>query len=334
MKYRYKIVSLLLTLPVLVLIVQLFTASVGTVSDADKNYEKYFSQNYKIFSLNVPADVTFAGEAVPLHDLDIRERLDKEMLVNTYWQSQTLLFHKNANRWFPVMEKILKEHGVPEDFKYLALIESGLTNTVSPAGATGFWQFMEKTGLQFNLEINAEVDERYNVEKSTEAACKYLKQAYNKLGSWTLAAASYNMGIAGVSNQLKRQKATSYYQLLLNSETSRYVFRIMAVKEILNNSSKYGFHIRPKDLYAPYNTYEIEVSKPIDDLAEFAHQNKIGYRVLKVLNPWLRQSYLKNFKGKTYTIKLPKDGFDTSSSLTEDFERYESGLKEALEMTE
>lgn len=326
MKFRYKIVSILITLPVLVLVIQLFTASVGTVDDADVNYEKYFSQNYKIFSLNVPDKVTFAGETVPLNDMDIRERLDKELLVNTYWQSQTLLFHKRANRWFPVIEEILEKNDVPEDFKYLALIESGLTNIVSPAGATGFWQFMEKTGIQFGLEVTNEIDERYNVEKSTEAACKYLKSAYKRFGSWTLAAASYNMGMAGVSNQMKRQKATNYYQLRLNSETARYVFRIIAVKEILNNSSKYGFHLRPKDLYQPYQTYDVAVNGSIEELATFAHENKISYRVLKVLNPWLRQSYLRNPRKRSYTIKLPEEGFETSASLQEEFEQYQTRL--------
>lgn len=271
----------------------------------DVSYQRYFNENYKIFSLNTPAEITFAGERVPLEIADIRESLDRELLVNTYWQSQSLLFNKRANRWFPVIEPILKEEGVPDDFKYLAVIESGLENVVSPAGATGYWQILRDTGREYGLEINNEVDERYNVEKATRAACAYLKSAYKKFGSWTMAAASYNMGMNGLNNQMSRQKASNYYDLLLNSETGRYVFRTLAVKEILSKPGQYGFHFRPKDLYQPYETYTVTVDTAVTDFASFAFQQGVNYKILKILNPWLRDTYLTNPDRKTYEIKLP-----------------------------
>lgn len=275
--------------------------------DKDMSYRRYFNENYKIFSLSTPRSLTFAGEEVPLELIDVRESLDRELLVNTYWQSQSLLFNKRANRWFPVIEPILAENGIPDDFKYLALIESGFENVVSPAGATGFWQFLRDTGREYGLEINNEVDERYHVEKSTEAACKYLKDAYDRFGSWTLAAASYNMGMRGLQRQIERQNSHTYYDLLLNSETARYVYRIMAVKEIMSKPGQYGFHYRPQDLYPPYHTKEVEVDTAVEDFARFALEHGVNYKILKILNPWLRDTYLTNPEGNTYRIKLPAD---------------------------
>lgn len=274
--------------------------------EIDISYQRYFNDNYKIFSLNTPIGITFAGEKVPLEIEDVRESLDRELLVNTYWQSQGLLFHKRANRWFPVIEPILAEQGVPDDFKYLAVIESGLDNVVSPAGATGYWQIMKETGREYGLEINNEVDERYHVEKSTVAACKYLKAAYARYGSWTMAAASYNVGMYGLAKQVDRQKADNYYDLLLNTETGRYLYRTIAIKEILSKPAQYGFHFRPKDLYQPYETYDVTVDTAVSDFADFAFQNGINYKILKILNPWLRDTYITNPKAKAYAIKLPK----------------------------
>lgn len=273
----------------------------------DLSYQRYFNDNYRIFSLNTPTQLTFADERIPLELMDVQESLDRELLVNTYWQSQTLLFNKRANRWFPVIEPILAENGVPDDFKYLALIESGLTNIVSPAGATGFWQIMKGTGRDYGLEINNEVDERYNVEKSTAAACQYLNDAYAKFGSWTMAAASYNMGIRGLEKQTERQKAENYYDLLLNEETGRYVYRILSVKEIIEKPAQYGFHFRPKDLYPPFETKNLEIDTAVNNFADFAIQEGINYKILKILNPWLRDSYLTNPRKNTYQIKVPKD---------------------------
>jgi hypothetical protein len=275
--------------------------------DTDISYQRYFNENYKIFSLSTPRTLTFGEEEVPLHVLDVREKLDKELLINTYWQSQALLFHKRANRWFPVISPILEEEGVPDDFKYLALIESGLENVVSPAGATGFWQFLPQTGREYGLEVNEQVDERYHVEKATRAACKYLKDAFAKYGSWSMAAASYNMGMRGLDLQIERQKTYNYWDLLLNSETSRYMYRILAVKEIISKPSQYGIHYRPQDLYPPYETKWIEVDTSIQEMADFAHQLDINYKILKILNPWLRENYLINRSGKAYQIKVPVD---------------------------
>lgn len=280
-------------------------AATTTTQEKDISYQRYFNENYKIFSLTIPDDLSFAGEKIPLEMEDIRERMDRELLVNTYWQSQTLLFFKRANRWFPVIEPILKEQGIPDDFKYLAVIESGLDHVVSPAGATGYWQILRDTGREYGLEINNEVDERYHVEKSTVAACKYLKTAYAKYGSWTMAAASYNMGMRGLERQVERQKVNNYYDLLLNTETGRYIFRTMAIKEILSKPAQYGFHFRPKDLYQPYETYDVVVNTSIDDFAEFAFEHNVNYKILKLYNPWLRDTYLSNPQKKEYIIKLP-----------------------------
>lgn len=276
----------------------------------DKDRRSYIRENYKVFSVPLPESIDFAGELVPIQDIDIRERLDKELVVNTYWHSQTFLFHKRAHRWFPVIERILKENGVPEDLKYLALIESGLDNVVSPAGAAGFWQFMKTTGKQYGLEVNAYVDERYHLEKSTEAACKYLKYAKNKFGSWTLAAASYNMGMGGLENRLKEQDVESYYDLYLNAETSRYVFRILAAKHILSHSEDFGFNLLDSDLYPEYDTKTLEVDTTINDLRSFGKSMGVNYKIIKTLNPWLRNSKMPNSSKKQYKILVPADGFN------------------------
>lgn len=278
--------------------------------DDDQNYQEKIQRDYNIYSLNVPDTFHFCNENVPLNNIDIKEHFDRELLVNTYYQSQTLLYIKRSTRWFPVIEKILKKNGIPEDFKYLSLIESGLTQAVSPVGAKGFWQFMPSTGKEFGLEVNDEVDERYHIEKSTEAACKYLLQAKEKYGSWTLAAASYNMGMNGLSKALKRQEADNYYDLLLNEETARYVFRILAAKEILSNPLKYGFHVRKKDRYKPYLYTEIKIDTAVTDFAVFSKERGINYKILKLFNPWLRQKNLSNKSGKTYTLKIPTEGFE------------------------
>ena len=297
---------ILATLMVAMLAIGWIAASFTShTEEIDISYQRYFNDSYKIFSLNIPDGLNFAGERIPLEIEDVRESLDRELLVNTYWQSQSLLFHKRANRWFPIIEPILKEHGVPDDFKYLAVIESGLDNVVSPAGATGYWQIMKETGREFGLEINNEVDERYNVEKATVAACKYLKKAHEKYGSWTMAAASYNVGVRGLERQVDRQKADNYYDLLLNTETGRYLYRTIAIKEILSKPAQYGFHFRPKDLYQPYETYDITVNTAVNDFADFAFEQGVNYKILKILNPWLRDTYITNPEKKEYVIKLP-----------------------------
>jgi hypothetical protein len=262
----------------------------------------------RIFSPHIPDTLDFAGERVPEESFDIYERVEREFIVNTYWNSFTILAIKRAARWFPVIEPILKRNNIPDDFKYVAVIESGLYNTVSSAGATGFWQLMEDIGKKYELEINSEVDERYNVEKSTEAACNYIRDAYSLFKNWTLAAASYNMGINGVQKQLERQKANNYYNLLLNEETSRYMARVIAMKEILKNPEKYGYFIRENDKYAPLKSNIIELSGNIANLADFAVKNDINYKILKIYNPWLRDIELTNKDHRIYSIKIPVKG--------------------------
>ena len=296
------------------LALHLFTYSTFVVNN-DLDHQREFNDGYKVFSLTLPNQLTFCGEQVPLDRLDVRERLDRELLVNTYWQSNTLLAHKRAARWFPLIETVLKREGIPDDLKYIALIESGLTNVVSPAGATGYWQFMKETGISQGLVVNAEVDERYHVEKSTEAACKYLRNAYERYGNWALAAASYNLGQGGVDKQLGRQKRDNYFDLLLNEETGRYVFRVLAMKEILRDPERYGFHLRKKDLYAPYRTRTTTITGAVPDLADWAIANGTDYKTLKLLNPWLRDNHLTNREGRTYAVLLPAEGFDSPTPV-------------------
>jgi hypothetical protein len=301
-------IYLFLILPFGFLAFYIFSSS-QTNEGEDNQYKEEFSTNYAIYSVDIPENLDFAGEDVPLENYDVFETIDREFLVNTYWQSQTLLFLKRANKYFPIIEPILKKNNIPNDFKYLAVIESGLTNAVSPSGAKGFWQFIKNTGEEYDLEINKEIDERYNIEKATQAACDYFNKSYKTFNNWTLVAASYNMGKSGLKKQLERQITNNYWDLLLNSETSRYVNRIIAVKTILTNPEKFGFHIRKKDLYQAITTREIEIDSTIDDLALFAYNNKVNYKILKDLNPWLRQSYLNNNKRKTYKIILPIIGY-------------------------
>lgn len=272
---------------------------------ADPHYQDVIRDSYRIYSLPIPDDLSFAGEAVPIDQDDVRERFDRELLVNSYWHSNTLLSIKRSSRWFPVIEPILKEEGVPDDFKYLALIESGYIQSVSPSGAVGFWQFLESTGKSYGLEINDEVDERYHIEKSTRAACAYLREARDTFGSWTAAAASYNMGIGGLKNQVDRQMSSNYWDLLLNEETSRYVCRILALREVMNRADKYGFVVRPQDLYSPLKYTTVKVDSAVTDFAVFAKERGISYKLLKLHNPWLRQNYLKNKQRKSYTLKIP-----------------------------
>ncbi len=275
----------------------------------DENFETKLINDYNVYALQVPNDLNFAEEPVPLKNPDILERMDRELLVNTYWQSNGLLMFKRAKKYFPIIEPILEEYGIPDDFKYLAVIESGLTNAVSPAGARGVWQIMKTTGKENGLEINTNVDERYNLEKATKVACEYLLKSKEKLGSWTLAAAAYNGGTAGMSRRLKAQNVSSYYDLLLGEETGRYLFRIVALKEILNHPGKYGFNFREKDLYTNIPTYQVKVDTAVADFSKFAQGFGINYKILKLHNPWLREPHLNNKSRKEYTIDIPEEGY-------------------------
>ena len=252
----------------------------------------------------------FSGEEVPTFMADVQERLDKEMITNMNYHTNTTLVIKRANKVFPIIEPILAKYGVPDDFKYLAVIESSLVNAVSPAGARGVWQFMPATAKEKGMEVSDEVDERYHLEKSTEAACKYLLVAKEKFGSWTLAAASYNGGMAGISNKMKEQQVADYYDLLLTEETSRYVFRILALKEIMKNSEKYGFSIPKEALYYNIPTRKLVIDSSITDLAQFAKSQGVNYKILKIHNPWLRDKKLTVTTGKKYEIEIPTSGYN------------------------
>jgi membrane-bound lytic murein transglycosylase D len=254
----------------------------------------------------IPESVFLAGEQVPIESFSVREKLDKELIINTYRHSSSILYLKRASRWFPIIEPILEEHGIPNDFKYLAVIESGLTQAVSPAGASGFWQFMKKTAPEYGLEVTSTVDERYHVEKSTHAACQYLQESYEKFGNWALAAASYNMGMTGVEQRLEAQGVDSYWELHLNSETGRYVYRILAVKEVLSKPETYGFQLTENDLYHPHEVRKIAITASIENLSDFALKNGSNYRELKELNPWLIKESFVASPGKIYTVLFPK----------------------------
>ncbi len=265
--------------------------------------------------VELPEELTFAGEKVPLEYFDVRENLDRELLSTVYFHSQTIRYIKNAPRYFSIIEPILKSNGIPEDFKYLAVAESGFDlRAVSPAKAVGLWQILEATAKENGLEINAEVDERYHIEKSTEAACRILKSAYERFGSWSLVAAAYNGGRTRVVNQINNQKVRSYYDLLFVEETTRYVFRILAFKLVMENPEKYGFSVEKDQFYPVIKTNTIEINGPVLDWADFALKNGINYKILKMFNPWLRDSLLKNPTRKIYILKIPEEGFRTKSN--------------------
>ncbi|MDR1459299.1 MAG: lytic transglycosylase domain-containing protein [Bacteroidales bacterium] len=303
---------ILLPLSIILIFVICFFLFTGTTSEnnhdsSEKNNEADFSANYHLTNPPIPDTLQFAGENIPLEYYDVREALDRELLVNVYWQSNILLYCKRAYRYFPVIEPILAEEGIPDDFKYLALIESGLTNVISPAKAAGFWQFLKETGIHYGLEINEEVDERYHLEKATKAACQYLKKSYSQHHSWIMAAVAYNMGDNGVKRNIEKQQTSSYWDLLLNEESSRYIYRILAAKLILSHPPNYGIHLRNTDLYQPFRVNTLKIDSTILDLVDFAIQQDVSYKQLKAFNPWLRSDKLTNKTKKEYIIALPAD---------------------------
>jgi len=273
--------------------------------------------NYYVGAFSLPDVFDFAGERMPLENFDTRESLDRELLISAYRHSATIALIKRANRFFPVIEPILKEYGLPDDFKYLAVAESDLSNAISPAGATGFWQIMQATGREYGMEINGEVDERYDLEKSTRFACRYILKAYEKYGNWTMAAASYNAGNRGIDEQIRIQNEESYYDLLLNEETARYIFRIASYKLIFNDPQRYGITIDETDLYPEIPYFEVKVDTAVTSFEKFAKHFGTNYKILKYLNPWLRRPELTNRQGREYTIRIPAPGARTVSSSDE-----------------
>ena len=258
-------------------------------------------------SVHIPDSVSFAGEFFPLERFDVKESLDRELLSNSYFHSQTIRFIKMAPRYFSLIEPILKEKGVPDDFKFLAVAESGFNpRAVSPANAVGFWQFLKGTAQDYGLTVNAEIDERYHVEKATYAACDYLLDSYERYGNWTMVAASYNAGMNGIRRQVERQKTDSYFDLLLVEETGRYLFRIVALKQILENPEKYNFVIAEEEKYPIIKTHDLEITGSVKDFADFAREQGINYKLLKDFNPWLRQNYLTVSNDKKVVVKIPE----------------------------
>lgn len=301
-----------------------FVLMLSFIPRSNSGFERYKSltpwrdsvyQPSLIFAIPIPEKLDFGGEEVPLQYFDVRESLDRELHVNTFWHSQTVLLLKRSNRYFPIIEPILKKNNIPDDFKYLAVAESGLTQAVSPAKAAGIWQILEGTAKEFGLEVNKEVDERYHIEKSTEVACQYLKKAYEKYGTWTMAAASYNFGMNGITKQIDRQDSNSYYDMVLGEETGRYVYRILALKVIFENPKQYGFFLDSTDLYPPLEYTEVKVDSTITSIASFARQYGVNYKLIKLFNPWLRENYLPIKQGKSYLIKIPRKGFREEAYL-------------------
>jgi len=289
-------------------------ASVLVINQSFKDFRKntqteltrdttFFNKPYQL-----PENVSFAGEKMPLDNFDTRESLDREILISAYRHSSTIMIIKRANRYLPIIEKILKENNIPDDFKYLVAAESEFSNMVSPSGATGFWQIMAETGKEAGMEINTVVDERYDIEKSTQFACDYFRKSYEKYGNWTLTAASYNGGRAALDEQIKIQKEYNYYDLLLSEETARYIFRAVAYKLVINDPESFGFNIDKGDLYPELDYYEVKVDTAVSDFSAFAKKFGTNYKMLKFLNPWLRKPYLTPKPEIEYLIKIPAEG--------------------------
>ena len=280
-----------------------------TYEGSDHEYLSFDQIDHLTHDIVLPDTLYFCGEEVPLDLFYVRERLEREIIVNSYRHSANLLLLKRTTRWFPVMEPLMEKYGLPEDFKYLSMIESELTNAVSPSKAVGFWQLLEATGKQYGLEINKEVDMRYNVEKETVAACKYLKESYRKFGSWTLAAAAFNCGNGRITKTQEEQRVDSYYDMQLPEETQRYMFRILALKLITESPETYGYQISDNGWYRPYETKTATVTQSIPDLVQFAYEQGTNYKMLKYFNPWLRSNSLTISAGNSYDIKIPTGKF-------------------------
>jgi membrane-bound lytic murein transglycosylase D len=289
---------------------------IGSVQSGSQGNLRGLSSQATTISLDPPANLSFAGEIVPMRDLEVRERMEQELIKYEFLHSATIMNIKRAARWKPEMTKILRREGIPEDFFYLCVGESHLSNATSPMGAKGFWQFLEATATNYGLEVSSQVDERLDPIKSTEAACKYLKDAHKIFKNWTLVAASYNMGMGGLKNQLERQRVDNYYDLYLNRETAAYVFRIMAIKSILEQPDNYGFHLSKGQLYAPLRYRTVEVDTTINDLIAFALAQGTTYKMVKVLNPWILTDVLtvpkakEGERQKVYRIAIPRDDAD------------------------
>ena len=318
----------------LIMICILFVCARMGSGNREKEYKALFFRHMKVFTPEVPASASFAGEEVPMEIYYVREAFEREIIANTFMHSSTLLMFKRANRWFPVIEPILKKNGIPDDFKFLALAESNLANVVSPAGAEGFWQFVKPTGQKYGLEINEQVDERYHIEKATQAACDYFKESKLKFNKWTLVAASYNRGMDGLDRALDKQGVSDYYDLYLNDETSRYIFRIIAMKEVYKNPVRYGFYLREQEFYPQIPVRLIAVDSAISDLPAFAKRMSVNYRILRELNPWIQNYTLPNKARKTYLFKLPNAGALDYEALVKNIPSRDAFFHDTLKINE
>lgn len=276
-------------------------------TDSEEVHSRAIRADYRVYAPSIPDTLSFAGERVPLNIYYVREGLDRELVSNMYYQSNTLFMIKRAVRYFPTIERILREQGVPDDFKYLCVIESGMQCVTSPAGAQGWWQFMKPTGQKYGLEIGDDIDMRNNLEESTRAACRYLKDLKVRFGGWTEAAAAYNCGENGLEKRLGNQQQKSYYDLYLNRETQRYVYRILALKLIMQDPQAYGYYVRHCDTYPEIPVKEVQMSGQNIDLVEFATENGTSYKMLRTLNPWLNAPVIKNKANNTYKVKIPAE---------------------------
>ncbi|MDP3557397.1 MAG: transglycosylase SLT domain-containing protein [Bacteroidota bacterium] len=271
------------------------------------NLVSYTNNNQIVLGLNIPSNLEFCGEKIPLNSLSIKEDLEKEFFNNNYWKHNSAVLFAKAQKWFPYIEPILKQQGVPDDFKYVAVIESHLSNIVSPAGAAGFWQLMPSSARNYDLEVNEMVDERLDVEKATRAACRHLKDAYAVFNNWTLSAAAYNLGIGGIQAALKKQKSNNYYDLLLNSETGSFVYRILAYKTLFSNPTHFGIKKKKWNYFAkiPLKTYKVDSS--VTNISHLAKQIGCSKTIIKLYNPWLLGETLNNPENKIYEFKIPKN---------------------------
>ena len=316
---KYNIVPLISNALKKLSIIAIVLASVAIIGeififaspDSEDVHRRAIMTDYRVYAPTIPDTLTLAGERVPLDVYYVREALDNELVVNMYRQSSTLLYFKRANRYFPIIEPILKRNNIPEDFKYLCVIESGLTNATSPAKAQGFWQFIKSTGQKYGLYVDDEIDMRNDIEASTEAACKFIRSLYNRYHSWAAAAAAYNCGENGLSRRMEAQGTHNYYDLRLNAETGRYVYRILAMKIIMQDPQHYGYFVRKCDLYPPIPTRTATLSGQNVDLYQYAKDHNTSYKMLRTLNPWLQTDNLKNKQNKSYTVKLPLDNNGT-----------------------
>lgn len=318
----------------LILISGISMCAIVDVRNQEKEYRSLFYRHMKVFAPSIPAKASFASEEAPLDTYFVREAFEREILANTFMHSSSLMMFKRANRWFPVIEPILKKNGIPDDFKFLAVAESNLVNAVSPAGAEGYWQFIKPTGQKYGLEINDKVDERYNMEKATQAACDYFNDSYRDFKNWTMVAASYNRGIEGIKKALDNQNINNYYDLYLNDETSRYIFRIMAIKEVYHHPAQYGFFLREQDFYPQIPARLVTIDSSISSLPAFARALSVNYRILREMNPWIRNYSLPNNSKKSYTFRIPQDGALSYEALMKKVPVRETFFHDTLKINE